>query len=279
MSRRSILFGIVLLLVGFTNSDLEAQRSISVDEAIKIALEQNNQIRRAKSTLTLQEIGVTQAKATFLPNLFLSGNPGVNWGLGFDQTVGELVTERSERFNATLSSGINLFNGFSDRAGLDQAKLNLESAEFDFERMRQNVVFNVISSYLNLIVNREQIGIQEQNLESQNQLLARIEEFVRVGSRPESDLFQQQFASAQSESNLLNAQRLYEISQANLISILELDPLQDYDFTAPNSEDLVIIPGDYQLSTLLQEAAERRLDLQASKLQIEAADQGSRFEW
>ena len=265
-------FVVSLFLLNF-ETPLLAQRTISVDEAIKIALEQNNRIRRGQSNIAFQEIGVTRAKANyFIPDLNLSGGPGVNWGLGFDQTIGALVTERSERVSANLSSSVNLFNGFTDKANYDAAKIGLEASESQFERTRQDVLFDVVQRYLNVIVNREQIAIQEQDLESQNQLLARVEQFVEVGSRPESDLFQQQATTAQSESNLLNAQRLYNIAEATLIQALELDPLQEYEFVAPSPDDLVVVPGDFELESLLREAAERRYDLKAAKLNIDAAD-------
>ncbi len=273
MYRKLLVAAFVVGLFTTTISqDLLAQRTISVDEAIKIGLEQNNRILRGRSNLDLQDIGIMQAKANFLPNLNLNGGPGVNWGLGFDQTVGELVTERSERFSGSFSSSVNLFNGFSDKANLDAARLSREASENTFERTRQDVVFSVISNYLNVITNREQIAIQEQNLDSQQQLLERVEEYVRVGSRPESDLFQQQATTAQSESNLLNQQRLYELAKARLIQTLELNPIQEYQFEAPTADQIAVIPGDYVLADLLRDATERRLDLKAAKQSIGVAN-------
>ena len=58
------------------------------------------------------------------PNLNASSRPNVNWGLGFDFTTGQLVSERTEFGSITLSSSLPLFTGFNNMATLEQAKLD-----------------------------------------------------------------------------------------------------------------------------------------------------------
>ena len=49
-----------------------------------------------------------------------------------------------------------------------------------------------IINYLQVIQDRENVKIQEENVKSQQQLLERIQEFSRVGTRPVSDLYTQE---------------------------------------------------------------------------------------
>ena len=161
-------------------------------------------------------------------------------------------------------------------ASLRQARLQYNARDLDYQRQRQTVVFTVMSNYLNLIEQRERIRIQEENLAAQQQLLTQIEEFVRVGSRPMSDLFQQQALTASAEANLLDVQRLYQLAEVSLIQTLQLDPFDNYEFVAPNVADAALIPETYDVRSMMQNAFERRLDLQASQLDIDAAAQGIR---
>ncbi len=252
------------------------KRVITFDEAVQIALDQNIALKRAANSLELQAIGVSRQRFDFLPNLTFSTSGSQSYGRSFNFDEGAIVNQTTNGLNSSLSSSVNLFNGFGDVAALEQARLQHGARDLDYERQRQTVVFTVMSNYLTLIERREQILIQEENLAAQREQLTQIEEFTRVGSRPMSDLFQQQAAVASAELEVLQAQRLYQLSEVSLIQTLQLDPFGDYEFAVPAVEDAALTPQPYNVRTMLQNAFERRYDLQAQQRDIEAAAEGIR---
>jgi outer membrane protein len=258
--------------------DAKAQdvREVTFNEAVTIALENNTTIKRAENNLGLQELVVRAERASFLPNLNANTGANRNWGLQFDQTVGQLRNTSTDGFNYGLSTGINLFNGFADVASLNGARAQLEAQEYSMERTRQTVVFNVISNYLNVILAEENIRIRQEEVEAQQQLLDQIQEFVRVGSRAISDQYQQQATLANAESNLLNAESNFQLSKTRMIQVLQLDPLADYRFVAPDPSSLPLSVRSYNAEDLLVSAFERRADLRAQEASIKAAEQGIR---
>ncbi|NNE69417.1 MAG: TolC family protein [Rhodothermales bacterium] len=251
-----------------------AQQVISFDDAVSIALDQNVTLRRAKNSVESQTTSLAQAKAARLPNLNLSSNAGRNWGLQFDLTTGRLENQSSDRFSLNASSGVTLFNGFQIGASIDQARASLAAQEAALERSEQTVVFTVITNYLQVILDQEQIRIREEDLEAQQRQLERITEFVRVGQRPISDQYSQEATVANAEATLLTAQRALQLSEARLISTLQLDPLQNYSFTAPSAEAISLAARTYDPNDLLVAAYEARADLQAQKYVISAAEEG-----
>ena len=269
---------LTILFSFFAALDASAQeiQEVTFNEAVTIALENNTTIKRAENNLDLQELVVKAEKASFLPNLNANSGANRNRGLQFDQTVGQLRTTSTDGFNYGISSGINLFNGFADVAGLQGARAQLEAQEYRMERTRQTVVFNVISNYLNVILAEENIRIRQEEVEAQQQLLDQIEEFVRVGSRAISDQYQQQATLANAESNLLNAESNFQVSKTRLIQVLQLDPLAEYRFVAPDPSSLPLSVRSYDPEDLLVSAFERRADLRAQEASIEAAEQGIR---
>ncbi len=138
-------------------------------------------------------------------------------------------------------------------------------------------MFNVISAYLQVILSREQIAIREEDLAAQQRQLTSIEEFVRVGARPVSDLYQQQATVASSEATLLTAQSALQLSEARLIQALQLDPLGAYDFPAPSSDDIPLVPRQFAADDMLRSAFDRRRDLRALELNIDASEQAIRI--
>ena len=262
--------------VFFATGVANAQESISFRDAINIALDKNIDLQKADNQLDLQRSNVRRELGDFLPNLNLSARPSRSWGLAFDQTSGQLRTERSDLVSMSANSGISVFNGFDDIASYTSAKHLLEADEYSYDRAKQTVFFNVIQAYLQVILDQERVAIREEDVEAQNQQLARIQEFTRLGARPISDLYQQEAAAANSELLLLESERSVQLSNVRLIQVLELDPLQDYVFDAPVIDSMALEIVNYNLDELLSKSLESRLDRLALQSEILALGQDIR---
>ncbi len=253
-----------------------AQQTITFEEAVRIALDQNPQLRQRANQVLLSEIDVQSARMAFLPNLNLSTGAGTNFGLSFDTNVGELRETANTRFNVNAFSSVTLFDGFRSFANLRQSRLNVTSDDLDLERQRQLVVFQVANQFLAYIQAAEQITVQEENLAAAQQLLAQIEEFVRVGTRPVSDLYQQQAAVETAELAILQTEQQVQIAEASLLQILRLDPLGSYEFVVPDLEDELLGPEVFDLADLFARAQQQRGDLRSQEVAVAAAEQGLR---
>lgn len=251
-------------------------RTISFEEAVRIALDQNITLRQVANNVELDAREVFQRRMNFLPDLtfFTQGSRGS----GFTQDqAGRNILFTNQNINGSVSTNVNLFRGFADVAALEQAKYQRDAGELSYDRSRQDVVFEVIDNYLLYVNAREQVTIQRESLESQRQQLGQIEEFVNVGSRPISDLYQQQASVAQAELQVLNAERDADLSKTRLIQVLHLDPFSEYEFTAPDTADLAVAPQTYELDALLRTAFEQRPDIDAQESRIRAASEGVRI--
>jgi outer membrane protein len=265
-----------LLIVSEVPEALGQGQRITFDNAVSIALDRNVELRKAENDVGLARREVSREKADFFPDLNLSSSLSRNWGLGFSPDFTR-VTETTDFLSLRASGSVVLFNGFENTASYKRSKLELESSGLAFDRARQTVVFNVIQSYLQVLLDKERVRIRTEDIESQSQQLARIEEFVRVGSRPVSDLYQQQATLANSELLLLESERSVQLSEVRLIQVLELDPLSEYSFDSPSAEELLPDVRTYDLDALMAEAFDRRLDLQAMDARIDAAHAGVRI--
>jgi outer membrane protein len=272
----AVLVAALLTASAVTESVGQTQR-ITFDNAVSIALNRNVELKKASNDVGLQEQLVRREKAAFLPNLNVSSRGSRNWGLTFDQTSFQLVTEASNFMSLNASSSVNLFNGFGDIASLRQAESSLEASNLTYERQQQTVFFSVIQAYLQVILDQERVLIRQEDVAAQQQQLRRIEEFTRVGSRPISDLYQQQANLANSELLLLESERAAQLSQVRLIQVLELEPMGDYEFDAPDREELNLDAQSYDLSGLMSTAFDLRKDLRALDSNIRGAQEGIRI--
>jgi outer membrane protein len=237
---------------------------ITLDEAIRIALEQNSTVRFARNSSTLDSLTVRQLRNQFQPNLGVSSSSSqgyLNRGSGqntFGTTIG-------------LSSGITLYNGRQNINALREAEINLRASGQELGRTRQTIVFVVASDFLNLITQQEQLVVQQENLAAQEEQLTQLEAFAQAGTRNIGDLYQQQAATASARLGVATARRATELAKVDLIEELVLDPRRDYQFVAPTPSSDTTRSANFNLDSLLNIAMQMRADIRAQQLRVEAA--------
>lgn len=252
-----------------------AQQVITFDDAMRIALDQNLAVKQAKNVAALNSTVVTQQKLSFLPNLNVSANTGQDYGRNFNQGEGRIVDQTTTTLNAGLSSSVTLFDGFKNIASLKSAQLDEQAGEHDLTRTRQTVAFTVASNFLALVTQQEQLRVQEQNLAAQEALAKQIEQFVKVGSRPVSDLYQQQASVASARSAVVSTRNGLELAKVDLMQTLQLDPRATYEFQPPTIPDS-LTTRQFVLDDLLARAYATRADLDAEESRVNAAQQDVR---
>jgi outer membrane protein len=279
---RRRLVGLILLLAALIAlaflrpAHAQDARLISFQEAVRIALERNSELRQVQTGEQIDEVAVHEARMQFLPDLRLSSNGARNYGRSFDQAEGRVVDQTTRSFSVGMNSGVTVFDGFGNTASLALAKENHNASRLDVQRSRETVVFTVASTYLALIQNQEQLRVQRENLAAEQQLLEQIQSYVNAGARTIADLYQQQANVASARFAVVEGERSTELTKVDLMQTLMLDPHGIYEFEPPAPETLSSSePGDVQ--NLLKRAYEQRTDLDAEEARVRAAEQSIRI--
>ena len=246
---------------------------VTFDQALTLALTQSTGVKQAQNSAALSGATVTQQKLAFLPNLSVSTNTAQAYGRNFSQTDGTILNTTTNTLNAGLSSSVTLFDGMKNVANLRSAQSSEQASEQDLARAKQTAVFTVASNFLSLVTQQQQLAVQQQNLAAQEALENQISQFVKAGSRPVSDLYQQQAIAASARAAVVTAQNNVELAKVDLIQTLQLDPRGTYAFQAPALPDTVAAAAHFDLDSLLDRAFAQRPDLGANASRVEAAQQ------
>lgn len=271
--RFSIRLWSVWALLSLAPFGLAAQqaRTITLDDAMKIALRQNGDLRLARNAAAQEMTGVRQARSAFLPNLSFSTSTGQNYGRNFSLDEGRIVNQTTQSFNMGVSSSVTLFNGFQNTSNARSASLSEEASEQSVRRAEQTVAFTVATNFVNLVTQQELLRVQEQNLVAQEAQENQIRQFVDAGTRPISDLYQQQAAVASTRLAVVNAQRALELAKVDIIQALQLDPTGVYEFVAATTTEAADTSATFEIESLLQSALLKRADISARQLAVDAA--------
>jgi len=274
MIRYIILLTTLLLLPILSSAQ---QTEITLEEAIQIALENNYQLKQAENFKGLANTQVRSAQADFLPNLNASFSGNRNVGRSFIQDIGEVVDITTYGLSGSINTNVTVFNGFSNIANLRRAEADLASEELQLVRLRENIMFETASRYLQVVLNEELLKISQATLEASESQLEQVSAQVEVGARPTVDLYNQESVVANDELSVIQRENALEVSKAQLIRIMQDERITEVVTSMPSSEELSLMPVDLNLNELIQAALETRSDLRAQEYNIESNIQNHRI--
>ena len=245
---------------------------VTFDEAVRIALDQNTDLRRAQASVQQSETELQSEWMDFTPSLNASSNVQRQYGRNFSQVTGDFTSRSTDFLNIGGNANVTLFNGFENISSLREARTRSTAEQQNLRRTQREVVFTVMEQFINLVETREIVRVRQEELDALQQQLRQVEEFVDAGSRPVSELYQQQANVAEAKQALLQAQREREVAQTQIIQTLQLNPRRPYDFRVPDPPGDSIDTRTFDPSALIDEAFEERLDLRVAEADQQAAE-------
>ncbi len=132
------------------------------------AAKNNSEIKAAQSSLESARESAKSSRSGFLPSL--SGNLNYSYGSsGLSSTSTD--ESASSSYGVGISLSQNVFNGFSDKAKLEQAHAQTRNQEANLDSVKAKVSFDLKSAYANLLFAQRMVDLQgeiqkrrEQNL-------------------------------------------------------------------------------------------------------------------
>lgn len=228
-------FLLIFLLIGnalLFGQDQKDEGELTLQECISIALEQNFGIRTSQNDVLLKKSGLKSAYGSFLPTLNYNGSwnrtnsistsdGGVVYVQGVPVPVSAYTKETtSNRFNTSLNSSLNLFNGWTDVNTLNRSQATLNASQNNLQRMKQQVVLQVYSLYFNIMRTFQLLKVSQNTVEFSRQQFEKIQESANLGAVSITNVYQQQAQLAQDELALTQAQNNYDLAILNLLSYL-----------------------------------------------------------
>ncbi|MEX0721873.1 MAG: TolC family protein [Balneolaceae bacterium] len=264
----SLLFCALFLSTGITFA--QEARTITIQEAINIALDNNYQLKQAENNLYLSEENIKSEYADFLPSVNASLNGGRQIGQQFIQEEVQFQNVTSRYLSGNLSANIVVFDGFNNINTLRFSKQAKVSREESLQRSKENVIFNTASSYLQVLLSQQLLEISEENLATSQKQLEQVQAQVEVGSRPSVDLYNQEAQVASDELSVTQQENSLKFNKLALIRQLQIDPLGDYQFVTPDfdEEKNIELARSYNLSELIDEALFNRSDIKSEIAEI-----------
>lgn len=271
--KSKILITLFLLALRASVSAQPATTVLTLDDCIKIGLEKSTEILKSQNAVKLSGVQLMAAYGQFLPDLGFGANYTFNGGKTlYTTTVPTLVDSRQNVLNYQLISSINLFNGFYDYSALKAATLNKNASEFNTERVKQSIAFDIAQTYLQIILDRRIVDYARENLKASTDREAQLKELTDVGRKAMSDYYQQQAQTSSDKLFLIQSEEKVKNDKILLLRKIRISTPDQYEI-AETLTDTVALGPDYQnVDNLISKALNQRPDLKSAELSMKIAD-------
>jgi len=233
-------FLLILLLVCTFSIGISQEDGVvtvfSLDQCLQIADKQN-------FTNLLQEARVEVANANLLA-AFGSYLPSVNVNTGYNRRLnvdggqainvgGQVLRGFAPPANSYSMSAIanyTIFDGFNRESNYSNSKLNVDVTKTSLEQTRLQTGITIRRQFLTVLRNKQVVEIRKENLILGDAQLEQLKASVQIGTAQKGVVFTQEAEIGNRELDLVTAENNYNISKAQLLSTMGLDPNLQAEF-------------------------------------------------
>ncbi|WP_394774548.1 TolC family protein [Flavobacterium sp.] len=229
-----ILFSslIVFLCIAKTN----AQEVLTIEDAMKIALENNFEIKIAKNNSKISETNVTVGNAGMLPvaTASVTDNNSVQNSSQTrqDGTSTSLNNAKNNSLNYGVSLGWTVFDGMKMFARLDQLKELQKLGDAELKRTVLTKIGQVNSAYYDLVQQQQQLSALDTTIVISKQRLTLAQNRFTIGKASKLEVLNAQVDLNSDQAAIIRQKESYKNAKILLNQYLARDP--QIDFTVTN---------------------------------------------
>lgn len=267
-----IIFTLSFILASLAAS---AQQSggWTLRQCIDYALENNITVKQQDVTRRQNEVQLSTAKNSRLPDLNASASQ--NWSFGRGLTSENTYSNRNTSSTSlSLGTTVPLFTGFRIPRTIELNKLNLEAATADLGKARDDISVQVAQAYVQILYNIELRDVAQRQIDIDSMQVERLREIYRTGKASGVEVAQQEATLAQSRLTLTQADNDYRISLLTLAQLLELPSPEGFTIVRPDIAALTVdeaaalpLPDE-----IFQEAIAFKPEVKAETLRLKSTE-------
>jgi outer membrane protein TolC len=208
------------------------QEFLTIEETVKLALENNYQIKTASNALKIDEYGVSPGLAGMLPSVQASvlDNNSVNF-LAQTRLDGTVV-ERNNAINNSLNYGValdwTLFDGLRMFANLEELKENRKLGDAELKQVILTTVGDVMITYYDLVQQQQQLSALDSTILISKQRVELAQNRFVIGKASKLEVLNAEVDLNTDQTQMLRQRELYANTKIRLNQLLARDLEADF---------------------------------------------------
>ncbi|MGK4568093.1 TolC family protein [Flavobacterium sp. 3HN19-14] len=260
---------LLLLLFGFAKTN--AQQLLTVEDAVKIALENNYEIKIASNDLKIDQANVSSGNAGMLPvvtaNVVDNNSIQNSSQTRSDGTINKLDNAKNNSLNYGVALDWTIFDGFRMFAKYDQLKALQQLGAAELRLTILTKIGDVTSTYFDLVQQQQQLAALDTTLVISNQRLELAQNRFTIGKASKLEVLNAEVDLNTDTTNLLKQKELYANTKILLNQILARDTKTDFKVI-----DYFIVDDKLLLQDLTTLAEKQNPELEAQIINQKVAE-------
>lgn len=249
----------------------EIPRVITVQDAMRLALERNPSVRVAESGATMSEAALEGQRARRLPTFSAGASGRVQQSLARPVTVNGGTVRATPGIDESSEISVGLRHVFIDSGrseAIAAAGSRLEASEASVQNTRRTLMRSVASAYFTILAGQEFAEVAQQAVSSAELTLELVEARIEAGTAAEVERLPVEADLARARYEAVSAENTVWQALAELRALLALPP----DVQPLLRGDLEGVPAVPGLDEWLAGTMEQRPDLEAQRHRVRAAE-------
>ena len=261
----------LLVLVLLSATSLQAQQTLSIEEALKTALENNYEIKIASNDLKASQTNNTIGNAGMLPTLTATVTDNNNVQnlsqIRLDGTENSLDNAKSNSLNYGVGLGWTIFDGMSMFAKKEQLEELQKLGESQLKLSILTKIADVYATYYDLVQQQQQLSALDSTLVISNQRLDLAQNRFSIGKASKLEVLNAQVDLNTDKVTLLKQKELFTNTKILLNQILARDTKIDFKVT-----DVFKVDTELELAELNNLAQKQNPQLEAQIINKRVAE-------
>lgn len=206
----------------------QSQELLTVEEAVKIALENNYQIRLASNELEIDQTQVSIGNAGMLPTVGIAGTTNSSIQNSSQTRADGNLIELDDARNNNINYGVildwTIFDGFRMFARYDQLQEIEKLGEAELQQTILERVSDVMITYYDMVQQQQQLAALDSTLVISEQRLQLAQNRFTIGKSSKLEVLNAQVDMNTDRTEMLRQQEQYRNTMIRLNQILARDP-------------------------------------------------------
>ena len=216
---------------------IRAQQGWTLDRCIDYALENNIQIRQSDIAARTRDVDLNSARSNRLPGV--SASASQSWSFGRSLTIDNTYANTNTASTSfSIGTDMTLFAGGRISGNIQNARLGLDAAMADLERIKDDVRVQVAQAFIQIVYNRSILDVAQGQVTIDSMQVERLTALAAIGKASSAEVASQKATLAQSQLSVTQAQNNLNMSILTLTQLLELPSPEGFDVIQPDADDI-----------------------------------------
>lgn len=221
---------------------LKAQDTWTLQRSVEYALQNNISIKQQDVQKRYAALTLRQSQLSQIPTLNGGVQATIGSGRNIDPYTNVFVTQSYFNLGGGLNANVDIFNWFYKRNNIAANNYETQAQIRFLEKVKNDVSFNIASTFLQILMNIEQVHVSELQVKLTTSQLENTKKLVIAGSVPESNQADLETKLASDSVTLVSAQNQVILSTLQMKALLNLGFDQSYVPQVPENISQLPVP-------------------------------------